>query len=127
MTTRACLSCGTLFQVNPRTPRRRYCTPRCRAEAWRRRHPRAEASPPANPANPVNVVNGVAQADSVTNGVNAEPRANDATNDAANDAANDDRRATLARCPHCHTPIAVLTLLVPPAAAHVTTPKALNG
>jgi hypothetical protein len=120
MTTRSCLSCGTIFEVNPRTPRRRYCTPRCRAEAWRRRHPRAEAPSPANAAN---VVNGVALTDSVTHGVNAVPRANDATNDAAND----DRRATLARCPHCQTPIAVLTLLVPPAAAHVTTPKALNG
>lgn len=123
--TRACATCGTTFEVNPRTPRRRYCTPRCRAEAWRRRHPLTDAPSPANPANPanlVNVANGVAQADSVTNEVNpVRP-----TNHVAN-VANDDRRATLARCPHCQTPIAVLTLLVPPAAAHVTTPDMFHG
>jgi len=113
MTTRACATCGTIFEVNPRTPRRRYCTPRCRAEAWRHRHTRSHVP------NTANVVNGVAEADSVTNGVNPVRRAHDATND--------DRRATLARCPHCQTPIAVLTLLLPPAAAHVTTPKPSHG
>jgi len=125
MTTRACATCGTIFEVNPRTPRRRYCTPRCRAEAWRHRHTPSHAPNTANTANVVNTantvngVNGVAQADGVTNGVNPVRRAHDATND--------DRRATLARCPHCQTPIAVLTLLLPPAAAHVTTPKPSHG
>jgi len=111
--TRACATCGQTFQVNPRTPRRRYCTPRCRAEDWRRRHR------PASSPNPANAANGVPHGSTVTNDANPVRR--------ANDVATDDRRATLARCPHCQTPIAVLTLLVPPAAAHVATPQAHHG
>lgn len=115
-TTRACVTCGQLFEVNPRTPRRRYCTPRCRAEDWRRRH-RPTASP--------NAANEVRNGDTVTNAANDDPRTNDVQR--TNDAANDDRRATLSRCPHCRRPIAVLTLLVPPTAAHVTAPQAHHG
>jgi hypothetical protein len=122
-TTRACLICGQAFQVNPRTPRRRYCTPRCRAEDWRRRHTPSHPSPPpntVNDVNAVNAVNAVRRANTVTNGANPDRRANDVPND-------DDRRATLARCPHCQMPIAVLTLLIPPTAAHVAPPQAHHG
>jgi endogenous inhibitor of DNA gyrase (YacG/DUF329 family) len=116
MTSRACATCGALFEVNPRTPRRRYCTPRCRAEDWRRRHNRSDSP---SPPNAVNAANGVPPGDNVPNSVNPVRRPNDVVND--------DRRATLARCPHCQTPIAVLTLLVPPAAAHVATPHLSHG
>ena len=120
-TTRACATCGQTFQVDPRNPRRRYCTPRCRAADWRRRHP---ASSP-NPENAMHS-NRIAAG---TNDANAVPTANAVTpaDDLANGVANDDRRAALARCPHCHAPVAVLTLLVPPAAAHVATPPAHHG
>lgn len=113
-TTRACITCGQPFQVDPRTPRRRYCTPRCRAADWRRRHNRVSSPNPENPMNS----NGMTMA-SLPNDANAVTP--------ANDVANDDRRAALARCPHCHAPVAVLTLLVPPAAAHVSTPPAHHG
>jgi endogenous inhibitor of DNA gyrase (YacG/DUF329 family) len=112
-TTRACATCGQTFQVNPRTPRRRYCTPRCRAAGWRRRHS------PASLPNAAKATNAVPRTNTVTNDANPVRR--------PNDVANDDRRATIARCPHCQTPIAVLTLLVPPAAAHVTTRQAHHG
>ncbi|HEX5877630.1 MAG TPA: hypothetical protein VF468_04785 [Actinomycetota bacterium] len=116
ITTRACATCGQAFTVNPRTPRRRYCTPRCRAEDWRRRHNPSHAPTSSNAAN---AADGAWLADNVTNVANPVPP--------ANDVANDDRRASLARCPHCQTPIAVLTLLVPPAAAHVAPPQAHHG
>jgi endogenous inhibitor of DNA gyrase (YacG/DUF329 family) len=122
-TTRACATCGQPFTVDPRTPRRRYCTPRCRAEDWRRRHtpttPAGSSTSAVNAANAANGPNGVPRADAVTTDANPAPP--------PDDVADDDRRATLARCPHCQRPIAVLTLLVPPAAAHVATPQAHHG
>jgi endogenous inhibitor of DNA gyrase (YacG/DUF329 family) len=115
-TSRACVTCGQTFQVDPRNPRRRFCSPRCRAADWHRRH----RAPSPNPANAMNS-NGTTTS-TVTNAVT---KANAVT--PVNGVTNDDRRAAVARCPHCHAPVAVLTLLVPPAAAHVATPPAHHG
>jgi len=96
--TGSCPVCGQTFTPAPhQIPRRRYCSERCRKTAWRRRHPgrrRPDAVPPAVPR-PVDVVDVVA--------ARAEPAA---------------------RCPHCARPIAVITLLVTPAAAQVPIPGA---
>jgi endogenous inhibitor of DNA gyrase (YacG/DUF329 family) len=110
---RACVTCGQTFQLDPRNPRRRFCTPRCRAADWRRRHNNemTMATWPNDP-NAVTTANAVTATNAVT---------------PVNGVANDDRRAAVARCPHCHAPVAVLTLLVPPAAAHVATPPAHHG
>lgn len=106
--TRACATCGQLFHTDPRTPSRRYCTPRCRAADWRHRH--SMNSP--NAANAVNDVRNVAGgSNDVTNAANRGGRAGHA----------------LGCCPHCQMPIAVLTLLIPPAAAHVNPPQAAHG
>jgi len=97
-TTGSCPVCGQTFTTTAyQLPRRRYCSERCRKTAWRRRHPgrrRPDAVPPAVPR-PVDVVDVVA--------ARAEPAA---------------------RCPHCARPVAVITLLVAPAAAQVPIPGA---
>jgi endogenous inhibitor of DNA gyrase (YacG/DUF329 family) len=120
-TSRACATCGQTFQVDPRNPRQRYCTPRCPAADWRRRHNRVSSPNPGNAMNNNRITlatlpddaNAVTPSDGVGNAVTP-----------SDGVANDDRRAVLAGCPHCHAPVAVLTLLVPPAAAHVATPPA---
>ena len=98
MSTGNCPVCGRSFTPTPRQiPPRRYCSERCRKTAWRRRHParrRPDPVPPAVPR-PVDVIDTVA--------ARAEPAA---------------------RCPHCARPIAVITLLVTPAAAQVPIPGA---
>jgi endogenous inhibitor of DNA gyrase (YacG/DUF329 family) len=102
MSTGSCPVCGQSFtSEHYQTPRRRYCSERCRKTAWRRRHPgrrhrpdavaRLDAVPPA-----------VARPDDVVDAVSA--------------------REPAARCPHCARPVAVITLLVAPAAAQVPIP-----
>ena len=42
--------CGTEFPVNPRFPgEHRFCSPRCRTRAWRRRAKVAESAQEAGP------------------------------------------------------------------------------
>lgn len=90
-----CALCGTAIEISPNTPRRRYCSPRCRKTAWRRRHPR-----PGHHRDSARDVAGVVPA--------VPPPAGP---------------PPAARCPHCAAPVAVITLLVAPAAAHVPAPE----
>lgn len=91
---RPCATCGRLFAVPANNPAKRFCSPRCRVADWHRRHDR-----PAEITNAItnDVTNAVPAAGGVRNGV--------------------------ARCPHCAEPIAIISLLVAPAAAHVATPE----
>lgn len=117
-TSRGCATCGRPITVTSRNPNRRYCTGRCRVAAWhernraRRANAVAYAVPTApddvqavtdNVAVPNDVVNGVARPD------NAAPGA-----------------GSLTRCPSCRAPLTVLTWLLPPAAAQVTTPSPIQ-
>ena len=102
MSTGNCPVCGRSFTPTPRQiPPRRYCSERCRKTAWRRRHPARRRPDPVSPAVPPAVPRPVDVIDTVT--ARAEPAA---------------------RCPHCARPIAVITLLVTPAAAQVPIPGA---
>ena len=93
-----CPVCGQTFTSKHHQPRRRYCSERCRKAAWRRRHPgRRRRRPDTVPP-------AVARPDGVGNAVAA--------------------REPGARCPHCARPVAVITLLVAPAAAQVPIPGA---
>ena len=98
MSTGNCAVCGQGFaSEHYQTPRRRYCSERCRKTAWRRRHagrrrPRPDAVAPT-----------LARPDAV-------PRPDDALDTVAA------RAEPAARCPHCARPVAVITLLVAPAA-----------
>jgi hypothetical protein len=97
-----CPVCGQPFTLTPRQiPRRRYCSDRCRKTAWRHRHPGHRSRPrdvPHTVPGPGDVPH--------AGGVRAEPAA---------------------RCPHCARPVAVIALLVVPAAAHVPTPEVRHG
>ena len=108
----SCPVCGQTFTPTPRQiPRRRYCSDRCRKTAWRHRHPghrsRPRDLPPAVPR-PGDVAPAV-------------PRPGDVPD------ANPTRAEPAARCPHCTRPVAVIALLVVPAAAHVPTPEVRHG
>jgi hypothetical protein len=75
-------------------------------------------------------VNGAVNAVATTNGdatnahanaVNHTQAANEAANEVVNEAANEVVNS-VRHCPHCRQPIALITLVVPPAAAFVTVP-----
>lgn len=97
--TRDCALCGRAFPVPANNPHRRYCTPRCRVADWRHRHQPAPGSDHDNPPAAA-VPNAVPNAVPTPDAANADPR-----------------------CPHCGQAVAVVTLLVPAAAAHVRTPQ----
>jgi hypothetical protein len=104
MTTASCPVCAQTFPTQPhQIPPRRYCSERCRKTAWRRRHP-GRRRPDTIPR-PDDVPPAVPRPDDVVDPVRA-------------------RAEPTARCPHCAGPIAVITLLVAPAAAQVPIPGA---
>ena len=89
----SCLHCHQPITVTSRNPNRRFCSPRCRVADW---HVRQRQTRDGEP--PTDTVR-----DDVTNAV---PAANG-----------------VQRCPHCRQPIAVISVLVPEAAAHIATPE----
>lgn len=100
--TGSCPVCGQPFTSTPRQrPRRRYCSERCRKTAWRHRHPGHRSRP--GDVSP------------------AVPRPGEILH------ASPARAEPAARCPHCARPVAVIALLVVPAAAHVPTPEVRHG
>ena len=107
--TGSCPVCGQTFTPTPRQrPRRRYCSERCRKTAWRHRHPEHRSRPhdvPPAVARPGDV------SPTVLRSHHDVPDASAA------------RAEPAARCPHCARPVAVIALLVVPAAAHVPTPE----
>lgn len=94
---RDCPICWTQFQVNPQAAARHtYCSPRCKAEAARRRkRERTEAgedvqTEPVEPALPVTALTPTA----------------------------------VRNCPHCDKPVTIVALLATPEAARPTIPAA---
>ena len=117
-----CPVCGQPFTSTPRQrPRRRYCSERCRKTAWRHRHPghrsRPRDLPPAVPR-PGDVAPAVPRPGDVAPAISGPDHIPDA---------NPTRAEPAARCPHCTRPVAVIALLVVPAAAHVPTPEVRHG
>lgn len=104
---RECVTCGQPFTVPAKNPHKRFCSPRCRAADWHARHDHQTTTPNAVPVG--------------VRGPNAVPDAVPGPNAAATNAtpaANSGQR-----CPHCHAPLAVIAIVVPPTAAHVRTPE----
>lgn len=110
-TTRGCITCGQSITVTSRNPNRRYCTPRCRVADWHRRNRTRRPNPVTNAV--ADVANDVPGTNAVPDPANAVPRPRTA----------DLASGSTARCPRCQTPLTVLTWLLPPAAAQVTTPN----
>ena len=91
------------MHVPASVPAKRFCSPRCRVADWHRRNDRR------NPAS----------ADELLD-LSADPNAAPQPPYAANTVPNG--VPATGQCPHCGRPIAVVNLLLTPAAAHVTTP-----
>jgi endogenous inhibitor of DNA gyrase (YacG/DUF329 family) len=102
-----CPVCAQAFTSTAhQRPPRRYCSTRCRKIAWRRRRPRSRPSPVPRPGDVTGPVPRPRQGPGAPAGAEQTPPA---------------------RCPHCARPIAVITLLVDPTAAHVPTPQVRHG
>jgi endogenous inhibitor of DNA gyrase (YacG/DUF329 family) len=106
---RACAACGQPITVTTRNPNRRYCSPRCRVADWHARNDRVRSVHAVrNDVNAVTPVGNVVppETNAVAPAPNAVPTANG-----------------VQRCPHCHGELAVIAVVVPPAAAHIRTPE----
>jgi len=107
---RPCATCGRPFPLLANNPRKRYCTPRCRVADWHFRNDRLGRRPAAPP--PVTAV------ETGNDNPNVVPTSNGVPNGVPN---------AVTRCPHCSKPVAVISLLVAPAAAHIATPAAADA
>ena len=97
----SCAHCGTAMPTpTGRTSRRRYCGDRCRRDAWLRRR---YGTPPATDIVVDDVPDSVLVATTTQDAV-ATPGGQH-------------------RCPHCRKPLAVISVIVPAAAAHIPTPE----
>lgn len=105
-TQRRCPTCTTSFRPHPRKPSQIYCCERCRATAWRRR--RALRPVTSFPATRNDEANEVRNDDDTKNAQTRDGDANEVN--------------AVQRCPHCRQPIALVTLITTPAAAHVAVP-----
>lgn len=121
-TTGRCAACGQLFTTTAhQRPQRRFCSERCRKNHWQRRHgpQRHRATVAAHPTvaarrddvvpRPTDVVGRLVDVGGTAEDIVAPPG------------------ASAARCPHCARPIAVINLLVAPAAAQVPVPGASHA
>jgi hypothetical protein len=99
---RPCDRCGLPITVTSRNPNRRFCSQTCRAAAHRA-YQRATARP--------------------TNGVTNDVPAPDAVRDVVASANAVPAANGVQHCPHCRHPLAVISVLVPAAAAHIPTPE----
>jgi MYND finger len=101
----ACAHCGTAMPTpTGRASRRRYCTDACRKAAWTKRHRDAlddHDIVAAVVADPVVVATAFRDAVPTDGGQH--------------------------RCPHCRQPLAVISVLVPAAAAHIRTPEVTHA
>jgi endogenous inhibitor of DNA gyrase (YacG/DUF329 family) len=119
--TRLCATCGQAFTWTSRNPRRRFCDPICKARWWR-------ASNNDTPATSQ-------PRDDATSAVPAPARTADTSDTVTANAVTGPYDPYVAgygtgqaptgiqNCPNCHQPVAVVNLLVAPAAAYVNTPS----
>jgi endogenous inhibitor of DNA gyrase (YacG/DUF329 family) len=119
---RSCVTCTAPIIVTRRNPNRRYCSPRCRVADWHHRHDRPHLDHHAPTADNAVPDHTNAVPNDVPNVVPTPPTTTyqTPTNGVPGGAntANGEQR-----CPHCHAPIAIIAVLVPPTAAHVRTPE----
>ncbi len=99
----ACAQCGTAMPTpTGRASRRRYCSDACRKIAWTRR----QHNPTPDPDLGI-----------LTDSVVVATASRDAV----------PTHGGQHRCPHCRQPLAVISVLVPAAAAHVNTPEVTHA
>lgn len=119
--TRRCATCGTPFTWTSANPKRRFCDPVCKARWWRASNHDTTGTPGPD----------------TTSDRVAEPVTGDVPNAAARTAnavtqpydpyiagyGNRQTPNSVQNCPNCHEPVAVINLLITPAAAYVNTPS----
>jgi uncharacterized protein with PIN domain len=109
----SCAHCGApIPRPTGRQARRRYCDERCRKAAWRRRHHHDTVAHVVADIVPV--------PDNVPNIVPDVVTVPTASRDAVPTPGGQHR------CPHCRQPLAVISVIVPAAAAHVPTPEVIH-
>ena len=121
--TRLCATCGTPFTWTSRNPRRRFCSPACKARWWRAAN--TDTTTATSPADTANAAS-MAATTSTTNAESTTGTANAVTQQYDPYVAGYRSEQTpnaVQNCPNCHQPIAVINLLVTSAAAYVNTPS----
>jgi endogenous inhibitor of DNA gyrase (YacG/DUF329 family) len=119
--TRKCATCGTPFTWTSRNPKRRFCDPICKARWWR------ASNNDGNTTASTAAVKPAANTPQPRTGPTAEAgTANAVTHPYDPYVAGyrtDQAPTGIQSCPNCHEPVAVINLLVKPAAAYVNTPS----
>jgi hypothetical protein len=108
---RACPVCSGLFTWNSSRPTHRFCNPKCKA-IWAREIKKARKNDLAPPT---------PGAACLRPGPEDTPPEDTLRDELP--AAQPAQNCREARCPLCHRPIAVVSMLLPPAAAYVDTPS----
>lgn len=119
--TRCCAACGEAFTWTSGNPRHRFCSARCKARWWR-----AVRRDDAATGQPGRARQATATSGTPANGTVTDSTANVVTRtyDPCTAGYGSDQPPSAAQnCPNCHQPVAVINLLVTPAAAYVNTPS----
>jgi endogenous inhibitor of DNA gyrase (YacG/DUF329 family) len=120
---RKCATCGEPFTWTSRNPKKRFCDPVCKARWWRVSNSdtdtTAAATTPLAPA-PSAASTGSTDTAVTASTTNAVTHAYDPY---ISGYADRQTPSTAQSCPNCHQPVAVINLLVAPAAAYVNTPS----
>jgi endogenous inhibitor of DNA gyrase (YacG/DUF329 family) len=130
--TRLCATCGTPFTWTSRNPKRRFCDPTCKARWWRASNNQDTAITPVPAATGTSVA--AAEPAGTLAGTATPSTANARTASTPNAVThpydpyvsgygNGQDPSAIQSCPNCHEPVAVINLLVAPAAAYVNTPS----
>lgn len=121
---RKCATCGEPFTWTSRNPKRRFCDPLCKARWWRASNNDgnpATAAEPTAPAASTASPSTASTADLGTGGTaNAVTQPYDPY---VSGYGNGQPPTAIQSCPNCREPVAVINLLVTPAAAYVNTPS----
>jgi endogenous inhibitor of DNA gyrase (YacG/DUF329 family) len=135
---RKCATCGEPFTWTSRNPKKRFCDPVCKARWWRVSNSDTTNTMDTPPSTTASASTGhTASMDTValsagtartvsTDTIVTASTANAVTHvydPYVSGYADRQTPSTTQNCPNCHQPVAVINLLVAPAAAYVNTPS----
>jgi endogenous inhibitor of DNA gyrase (YacG/DUF329 family) len=129
---RKCATCGQPFTWTSRVPKRRFCDPLCKARWWRASNnhedsPAASAPTRVTAAEPTALVASTASPSTgSTADLGTATTANAVTHPYdpyVSGYGNGQPPSAIQNCPNCREPVAVINLLIAPAAAYVNTPS----
>ncbi|MFI7709380.1 hypothetical protein [Nonomuraea sp. NPDC049480] len=118
---RACPVCSTLFTWNSSRPTHRFCNPKCKA-IWAREIKKARKNG-LTPPTPGATCLRPGRANPLPEDLPREDLPREETLRGKFSAAQPAQSSRELRCPLCQEPIAVVSMLLPPAAAYVDTPS----